>query len=191
MSGEAEPGVLEYFPEQPNFGSSIEAWYVFVSPVFVTLGIAVFIGADWALPGGLLTALFVWSRRRRRRKIAHATFRLSGARLVVTLGTGRELLSVALDELENVRLDTKTIEKVQENMSSGMPQLRYLDSRVGPAIDTSRIELVTAHEVVVLTEHYTSNIDAMEWLAKIRRYLRKNGWQPADERAARAAAPIA
>ncbi len=93
-----------------------------------------------------------------------------------------ELLNVPLDALLEVSLDTKTIQRVQENVSSGIPDLRFVDSRVGPEIDTSRIELVLGKHSIFLTDEYLSSTDATDWFGKIRRFLRKNGWVPRDER---------
>jgi hypothetical protein len=35
---------------------------------------------------------------------------------------------------------------------------------------------------VHLTDEYFAHMDSTEWLGKIRVFLRKNGWIPADER---------
>jgi hypothetical protein len=175
------PNVLEYFPEKPRRDSSVAAWYVFISPFLVAMAVGL-IAPNWALPCAVLAGFTLWYRRRRILKRPQATLRVANSRLLVVDAKGRQLLEIGLEELANVTLDTKSIQMVQENISSGMPQLRFIDSRVGPAIDNSRIELVTADETVVLTEYYTSNIDATDWFSKIRRFLRKNGWRPLAER---------
>jgi hypothetical protein len=179
---EPKQDVLEYFPELPRVESSAVAWYVIVLPFVVAMAASALIAPGWALPLAGLTMFVLWRRDRAARKRPHRTLRVAESRLFVTDADGRLLLKVKLSRLRDVTLDTKTIQKVQENLSSGIPDLRFIDSRVAPAIDNSRIELVTARETVVLTEHYTSSTDASDWFTKIRRFLRKNGWQPWDER---------
>jgi hypothetical protein len=81
-----------------------------------------------------------------------------------------------------VSLDSKTIQRVQENAGHAIPALRFVEPVVGPPIDESRIVFDTADGPVLLTENFTSNIDATDWFGKIRRYLRQQGWVPEDER---------
>jgi hypothetical protein len=88
-----------------------------------------------------------------------------------------------LDDLVNVSLDTKTIQRIEEG-GSAIPAMRFADSRVGPELDTARIVLVPRRGTSLpLTDAYVAHMDATEWLGKIRVFLRKNGWVPADERA--------
>jgi hypothetical protein len=172
---------LEYFPERPRTNSSAIAWYMFVSPLFVAVLVGI-VAPNWALPAAGLTAFLFWYRRRKALTHPLKVLTVRNGRLIVCDARGDELLNTPLDQLENVSLDTKTIQKVQENLSSGMPDLRFIDSRVGPAIDNSRIELVTSDQILTLTEHYTSSTDATEWFARIRRFLRSQSWQPLEER---------
>jgi len=176
-----EPKTLEYFPERPRIESSAIAWYAFLIPGGVIVAVGLF-APDWALPAGVTAALVMWYRRRRLLKRPHATLRVKDGHLIVTDARSQAIFSKGLDELYNVTLETKTIQKVQENMSSGIPDLRFIDSRVGPSIDNCRIELVTSDEVVTLTDFFTSSIDANDWFSKIRRFLKQNGWRPLDER---------
>jgi preprotein translocase subunit Sec61beta len=180
---ESSPGVLQYFPEGSRHHSSPTPRYVFVAPVLVALVVA-FVESRWLIHSAILAAVVLWIySRRRQKKRPWATFTIEGSELVVRNGIGDELLRGPLNEVEDVTLDTKTIERVQATMSSGgVPEIRASGSPVGPAIDNSRIELVTAKDVIPLTDHYTSNIDATDWFSKIRRFLRKNGWTPLDER---------
>jgi hypothetical protein len=173
--------ILEYFPEQPVTDSSAIAWYTIISPVIVAMLVATFL-PNLALPAAGLTVFVLWYRRRSVKALPQSVLTIRNAQLLVSDGSGRQLLDVPLAELEDVSLDTKTIQKVQENLSSGIPELRFIDSRVGPAIDNSRIELVTAERTITLTEHYTSSTDATEWFGKIRRFLRQHDWQPLNER---------
>src|SRR5262249_8410260 len=91
----------------------------------------------------------------------------------------RHRASIPLADLRDVILDTKTIRRVQESQSA-VPQVRFIETRVGPEIDTARIVLVARSEVR-LTEAYLAHMDSVEWLGKIRVFLRKHGWVPEDE----------
>jgi hypothetical protein len=95
----------------------------------------------------------------------------------------------ALDEVDVV-LDTKTIQKVQEG-GSAIPAMRFIDATVGPELDTARIVVVatSSRRRLALTEDYVTHMDATEWFGKIRVFLRKSGWIPADERAPESEAP--
>jgi len=88
----------------------------------------------------------------------------------------------ALDDVDVV-LDTKTIQKVQEG-GSAIPAMRFIDATVGPELDTARIVVVatSGRRRLALTEDYVTHMDATEWFGKIRVFLRKSGWIPADER---------
>lgn len=172
---------FEYFPEQPRNDSSAIAWYLFISPLLAAT-FAAAVAPPWAIPVAGLTAFLIWRRHRKAKARPTKVLTVRSGQLVVCDGSGQELLNIPLDHLEDVSLDTKTIQRVQENLSSGMPELRFIDSRVGPAIDNSRIELVTTNQVLKLTEHHTSSTDATEWFAKIRQFLRKQGWRPLEER---------
>jgi hypothetical protein len=135
---ESSSGILEYFPEQPRHHSSAIAWYVIISPILLALVVAI-IEPDWAIRSAILGAIALWYLSRGQRKRPQATFKVEDSHVVVIDAKGEELLHVTLDELDEVTLDTKTIQRVQENVSSG-------------------------------------------GVPEIRRFLRKNGWTPLDER---------
>jgi hypothetical protein len=170
----SEVSVFEYFPEKARAGSSTEAWVVWIAPIFVTV-VLVSLLPSWAAPGAVALGVAWWWWRRRLAKKPHMTLRVRNDRLRVVDARGRLRFDCTLEELDDVLLDTKTIERVQENPTAA-PGAHFINATVGPAIDTSRIELVTYDEVLPLTEHYTSSIDATDWYTKIRRFLRKNGW---------------
>lgn len=173
---------LEYFPEGRRIESSAVAWYVFIAPFFVVVVVGL-VERRLAWPAGLITAVWLYFPGRKRRRAPHVVLEAIDGRLIVTDKKGSRILDVSMDEVTNVTLDTRTIQKVQENLSSGMPELRFIDARVGPGIDEARIEIRCGDRVVPLTEQRTSHIDASDWFGKIRRFLRKNGWVPLDERA--------
>jgi hypothetical protein len=155
---------------------------MFIYGLMAALFVA-YIEPKWSIPAAGLVAVFIWYIARGQRKQPGATLSVEDSLLVVVDAAGHELLHVPLDELEEVALDTKTIQRVQESITSGgIPDIRSIHSPIGPGIDNSRIELITANEVIPLTDHYTSSIDATDWFSKIRRFLRKNGWTPLDER---------
>jgi hypothetical protein len=87
-----------------------------------------------------------------------------------------------LDELTDVVLDSKTVQKIQEG-GSAIPAMRFIDSQVAPDQDVSRIVLVGKKRRHPLADDYVANMEATEWLGKIRVFLRKHGWVPKDERA--------
>ncbi len=64
------------------------------------------------------------------------------------------------------------------------PVSRLVDTKVGPELDVSRIafEVDGRAEPIRLSEAYFSHMDSIEWLGKIRSFLRRQGWVPLDER---------
>lgn len=125
-------------------------------------------------------ALGVWWWRRP----ASAGFLLSvedGVLVVARFRGARPLATFPLADLRNVSLDIKTIQRVEEG-GSAIPAMRVLDARVGVEVDTSRIVLEGEGPPFALGDLYIAHMDATEWLGKIRVFLRKNGWVPADER---------
>ncbi len=139
------------------------------TPLLALLGlIAAFAGGVW------------WWRR-----APHAggvLLRVESGELHVLSANGKTLKEhIPLDELDVV-LDTKTIQRVQEG-GSAIPAMRFIDSKVGPELDTARI-VVTGRKGrrMALTDDHVPHMDATEWFGKIRVFLRKNGWVPADEK---------
>jgi hypothetical protein len=126
------------------------------------------------------------------RRAPHAggvLLRVDGGELYVLSSNGKtEKERIALADLEVV-LDTKTIQKVTEG-GSAIPAMRFIDAQVGPELDTARIVVVGRRgRRLPLTEDYVPHMDASEWFGKIRVFLRKNGWTPADEREPESAPP--
>lgn len=107
-----------------------------------------------------------------------------GALLVRDRGARAVKARIALRDLD-VTLDTKTIRRVEEGRSA-IPGVRYLDTRVGPEIDVSRIVLVEraddGERELALSEPYLAHLHATEGFGKIRVFLRRHGWVPTDER---------
>jgi hypothetical protein len=184
--GRAEPDdgtstILQYFPEERSIDSSAVGVYFIALPALVGIVIAAIGLPELAIPGVFAAAAVLWYRSRRAVS-PHAVLEIEASRLRVTRGESELLLDVPLEELLDVSLDSKTIQRVQENAGHAMPELRFVDPVVGPPIEESRIVFETLDGSVLLNENFTSNIDATDWFGKIRRYLRKNGWVPEDER---------
>jgi hypothetical protein len=88
----------------------------------------------------------------------------------------------SLTELLDVALETKTVTHMLEG-ASAIPAVRFEEAREGPEIDTARLGFVTERGTShPLGETYISHLYAAEALSRVRVFLRKNGWVPADER---------
>lgn len=181
----AAGSVFEYFVEPGNTRSSVIGVYAVLTPMFVGVLVAVIGLPNFAVPAVLLTAFGMWWYRRRQRKLPRARLVIHDSRLRVVDRSSRVLFHVPLSELLEVELDTKTIQRVQENTRADvLPAMRLAHATVGPATDIARIVLVTSTREFPLTEDQHSHSYAMEAFGEVRRFLRKHGWVPADERAA-------
>lgn len=102
--------------------------------------------------------------------------------LLITRPNGKPLDAVRLRDVMNVELDTKTVEMVQEG-ASPIVAVRMIESKVGPAVDKSRLVIALANKKQIrLGDEFQAYMDATEWTGKIRVFLRKHGWVPNDER---------
>jgi hypothetical protein len=90
------------------------------------------------------------------------------------------VLRTRLRDVRDVRLDTRHIRKVESAVEAG----QFMSHRVGPELDVARIQLLIEGRdgPVPLTEAFGAHMDAMEWMGKIRTFLRANDWVPEDER---------
>lgn len=175
--------VFEYFAGASGPRSSALAYYVLIAPILVAALFGVVGLPDYALPAAALTAIAMWWRKRQQKTRPQATLSVARERLTVLDGRGREALNVPLEGLLEVELDTRTIQRVQESTSSGsMPELRFLQSKVGNPSDISRIVLITEAGELPLTEEQISHSYCIESFGQIRRFLRNHGWLPEDER---------
>jgi len=139
------------------------------------VGAAVILGA---------AALGFW-RWRRAADVAGLLLRVEdGALIVLSRGTKKVIARMPLADLRNVSLDTKSIRKV-EPARDVVPAVQFISSQVGPEIDVARIVLETStptSPTIHLTEAFLAHTDSVEWIAKIRVFLRSHGWIPEDER---------
>jgi hypothetical protein len=95
----------------------------------------------------------------------------------------RLIFSASLFDIANVTLDSRTIRKVEEG-NTLVPGMRFLESRLGPELEVVRIviEVSGVDEPTRLSEAFVPHMDGVEWLGRIRRFLRAHGWVPEDER---------
>ena len=179
--GEPEPE-LSYFPEGKSSRSSVSAYYGAMLPIMAGGAIAGLIGSAWGilLGAGAIAGWFYWQRRRAK-LVPRATLRVLRGRLHLSGLAFPQPLALDLNELLDVYLDTKTIRRVQEGPSI-IPAVALLHQTVGGEQDTARIALECQRETYFLTEERLSHLDSNEWFSKIRRFLRKHGWVPEDER---------
>jgi hypothetical protein len=169
--------------DESRSGSQIALFQYFGLPILAGLALGAFTGSTGGLLGLLGGAGYsAWSWRGRK-KAGGAVLRVDDGVLSVTVRGPKERNErLRLDDLANVTLDIKTIERVTEG-DSAIPAMRFIDAKVGPKVDTARIVLVSAGgRQVHLTEDYLAHMSATEWLGKIRVFLRKHGWLPEDER---------
>jgi hypothetical protein len=179
---EREPDTLAYIPEQPTQRLSIPITSVVFLPVVAFalvswLSDSVGLGV---LAGCASLGVHHWRRKRARAK-PHALLRVEGQRLHLSGPAFVEPLTVPLDDLLDVYLDTKTIQRLRESPGP-MPELRFINATVGGEQDVARIGLELTSETLFLTKERLSHLDANEWFSKIRRFLRQHGWTPEDER---------
>jgi hypothetical protein len=177
------PAELAYFAAGSRNESSVAVMFqLFSVPLVAAVAGAALVG-PWAGLGALAAsgAFVVW-RRRSATTAQGARLRVERGDLVVLTARGaKETARGRLASLRDVALETKTIQMVQEG-SSAIPAMRFIDTKVGPSVDKARIVLVFEAGEVRLGDDFVAHMDATEWLGKIRVFLRKHGWVPADER---------
>jgi hypothetical protein len=127
-------------------------------------------------------ALGVW-RWRRAPGVAGLLLRVENGELVVTdRGARRVVVRTRLVDLRNVTLDTKSIRKVEPGRDV-VPAVQFIASQIGPEIDVARIVLdVAGRSPTRLSESFLAHTDSVDWIGKIRVFLRSHGWLPEDER---------
>jgi hypothetical protein len=172
--------VYEAIDRGQSQSSSVVFFKLFSLPVVASVAAAVVVGPTAGLFALVGTAAFAWTRRARTKM--GAILRVEeGVLFITSRSTGAELLRLKLREVVDVRLDSKTIQRVVEG-GSAIPAMRFLDSRVAPEIENARIVVVGERAEARLSEEYLAHMDASEWLGKVRVFLRKHGWVPRDER---------
>jgi hypothetical protein len=176
------PDELAYFPEHPPDRSSVVLTFAVFPPLLGCALVSVLTGSGaLGILGGFATlGLHFWWRKRQRAK-PHAFLRVDGQQLHLSGPAFGQPFTVALDDLLDVYLDTKTIQRLRE-APGPLPELRFINATVGGEQDVARIGLELTSETLFLTKERLSHLDANEWFSKIRRFLRQHGWVPEDER---------
>lgn len=188
---EPPPRELVYVATNHEKGGIHFAWMqLFVLPAVLAIAVSLFTGIAW-LSLVVLVSAIVFAYRFRKKAVSGqgAVLRIEEGELkVFTRNSNVPLATFKLRDISDVRLDIKTIQRVQEG-DSAIPAVRFINSTVGPAVDQARIVLVgrktkktPERPEVLLTDEYFAHMDSTEWLGKIRVFLRKNGWLPTDER---------
>ena len=173
---------LSYFPEAERHSSSVTAMYALFMPVLsASAASAVFRSGRVGLLAAGVSLGWVYWKRRRAKVVPRAKLRVDNDVLHLSGPAFSPPISLQLGQLLDVYLDTKTIQRVQENPGP-IPDVRFINATVSGEMDTARIGLELENETYFLTERRVSHTDANEWFSKIRRFLRKHGWVPADER---------
>lgn len=176
------PATLAYQPEQLTRAPGGHAGFAAVLAGFVT-GLA-FAAAGLqvaALPAMALASITTWRSRRREVSRPRVVLTVRGDVLEVTLGDGAALFDSPLEDVLDVTLDTRTIERIIDHPElAPVPMISH--STVAPPVEESRIDIVTKSRVVPLTNERFSHSDSLEWRGKIRQFLRKHGWEAEHER---------
>lgn len=176
--------VYEAIDRDAERGSAVLFFQLFSVPALVGVVLATVTTPMLGLAGMIGSgALVVWLRRRTKKRFG-VVLRVEEGKLSVLSRDGRRALgTLRLREVDDVGLEIKKIQRVQEG-DSPIPAVRFIDTRIAPEVDTARIVVVgrDGEERIVLTEQYLAHMDATEWLGKIRVFLRKHGWVPEDER---------
>lgn len=186
------PGVvperLECWLKDGDRGRWVRAVYVKLAFTFFACLIASQWGAPLAaVPLTLLGLLWAW-RDWAQRQGAGVAFVVDKGRLLIE-HDGRSF-EVELEELHDVRLDTKSTSKnMTVARADGVNTIFGAASNHNIELDVSRIELALADgEPVVLSRDWISTSLCSESLRSIRLFLRAHGWKPADERVTEASA---
>ena len=156
-----------------------------VQMLFIPLGLGALLAGTVSATVGAIgfvvsaLAAYKWWRPQPERAI----LRLEGDRVHVRLpGQERSKVDLLLSELDDVVLDTKTVQRAIEG-DSAIPVMRVIDAKPGFEIDEARIALVFANgRQQLLSEGYFPYTETTEMFGKLRVFFRKHGWKPIDER---------
>jgi hypothetical protein len=183
---EPKSGELVYRPvervDRSSAGSSGFKLVAIPTAVGVVLGAAVAVEAGVV---GFLVAIagvVYWSKRHPKDVVV---LKVSGGELRVhAMGSAHEAFSVKLDDLDDIVLETKEVQRV---MDIGANVVNIGMGPIAPSVaspsETKRIVLEPAkgspHE---LTKEFFGHAETTEWFGKVRKFLRDMGWTPLSER---------
>lgn len=183
----ASSGELLFTPKAAQADAE-KAWMGATSIVLAPLIVGVVIGAlvsptaAVVVFGGGVVSLSVV------RKLLNdpVALRVGERRLVVERVRRKKVLfEASLEELVDVRLETKEVRRLQEG-AHAVTGVRYDDSRTVTSTEHARLLLVTrtadGRKETPLMKEFVAHMEATEWLSKVRVFLRKHGWVPGDER---------
>jgi len=175
---------LVYTPESDE--RHIGPMRMFVRNVFIVSPLAGLIayGGSPVLATILFVCAVVFSiwQARRPTDATPTILRVESKKLLLVSGRDQLVLAtVPLEMLRNVELDTQEVERGQSVLN---PDGVTSTHKGGMSVSTSRITFVRAEpkSPVLLEETYRAHVLCIEWLGKIRTFLRANGWVPEDER---------
>lgn len=183
---EAKSGELLFTPKAAQADAE-KAW--FAGTGLVALPLVLGIGLAQVNPWGGYVGFGIGaacSLLWRKYRNDPVVLRVDGGRF--TVGHVRKkavAFDVALADLLDVRLETKEVRRLQEGPHA-VVGVRYEDSRTVTSTEHGRLVLVhlaggrkVEHP---LMKDFVAHMEATEWLSKVRVFLRKHGWTPADER---------
>ena len=120
-----------------------------------------------------------------RRRLSLVVLRVTrGDLAILPMGSTQEVFRTRLDALDDVVLETKTIERHMDTAAGAVNiGMGGLTPSIAAATDTNRIALVPAEgDSHVLTKDYFGHAESVEQFAKVRTFLRSMGWIPLSER---------
>ncbi len=177
------PDTLECWLRDGDRKRWVRAVYV---KLWMTLVVA-FLLSPAGLPLSALAAmvggLWAWSDVRQR-KGSRVAFRVAEGRLYVDRGKSGGPVDLDLEELLDVRLDSKSASKnVTMARADGVNTVFGMGSSHNIDIDIARIELVTTRDDAILVDpEFISASLSSDAMRSIRLYLRAHGWLPESER---------
>jgi hypothetical protein len=183
-ANEAPPAELTFTPKEAQSDAE-KTWMSGLAMTLLPIGVAGALGAIVSPTAGAVGFLVAAAAAVAWRKHAHDPMVLRVRAGALELGTQKKAktsLTIPLRDLLNVRLDTKEVRRLQEG-SHAIIGVRFDDTRAVASTEHARLELVRREgSPIFLPDKHVAHMEASEWLAKVRVFLRKNGWVPADER---------
>lgn len=180
---DAPPKALVYGAIDHGSMTTAGAWLSFFgAPVLAAIVLAELVHPIAGAAGGAGAFAFAWRRRRiaKARGTEGATLEVRDGILRIERRHTDEAARFRLEDVAAVELELKKVEQLQE--AGPIPGLRLANATVAPEVDRARIVVVSKNGPrVALTQDYFANVETVEWLGKIRVFLRKHGWVPADE----------
>ena len=188
----AAPTEFVYAPRNRGAAQRWLLLFIFAPVSFVLVLAACMRWLEWepatsALLGLVaMAAVLVLAVRGRISTRQVTRLRIDGHELEVWAPSGRGAakapVRMPLVDLRDVSLDTESIERVIDG-TSAIPAIRFADARVAPPLDVARIVLSFRDgNMVPLSAERLSHLETIDVYGKMRVFLRKNGWRPADER---------